>query len=478
MKKITKIIVSILIAMVCVVGAVGCGGETDKTRTTITYTAWNLGNGQQETLNRKMLKAFETAHPQYKVSIVEAPTSGYDDFILSGSANKNLPDVFMLTNMSFGLRNKFLYDLTAIAEKDADWAKIPAPVEQASRFNGKVFAVPAEMHLHGMYVNENVLDNKNYRGSLAPNLSIQDFKDALAALNDVGSYAALSSESSIIDWYPAAIDEDLGYFTWDGEEYNLDSDAFADALALMTNIRKNKQTYDSWSNAEREASQSTSDMDLFRKNKMAMFAGASYIRNGILYGDEGGTEIIFEGTANDITFVGTPGGRQVIIPDIYGISKTTKNIDGAYLLAKWMSFDPAGILKRIELDTKNEFISLPLTNDEAVIDAYFEKEAFKGLREVFESLDNGIVEPVKIVPGYAQSRWETNTGVTYTYREMVNDVETEGNRGDATIANIFDDIWKNSASVQWATIKVAVNGKANEIHQNAVRQLDQLYPKS
>lgn len=476
MKKSFKILVCLILSVATVFGIVACGGNKD-TKTVITYMSWNLGSSEQDTLNRKMLKQFELAHPEYRVEIIPAGGTGeYDNNLLVLAGSKSLPDVFMLSNMSFGLVNEMLYNLTSVAEADEDWTKIPAPVEEAARFNGKVYAVPAEMHLHGIFVNENMLDNANYRGSLEPNLSIADFKSALAALNSVGNMASLSGEGSILEWYPAQVDSDLGYYTWDGEKYNLNSSAFAEALSLMQEIRTNKWSYDSWTATEKESSQSTSDLDLFRKNKMAMYVGASYKRNGILYGEEGGTEIIFEGDASDITFVGIPGGRQVIIPDIYGISKNTKNIEGAYKLAKWMSFDPAGITKRIELDTKNEFISLPMTNDIDVIDKYFEKEAFGGLREVFETLDNGIVEPTKIVPGYRASRWESGTGQSYKYKDETTGADAD--RTQATITNIYDDIWKNSASIQWATVKDGVNTIANNAYNASARALNEMYPKA
>ena len=148
-----------------------------------------------------------------------------------------------------------------------------------------------------------------------------------------------------------------------------------------------------------------------------------------------------------------------------------------------MSFSSEGTLKRLELDAasmanggKQEFVSLPITSDEAVLDAYFDNEETAGLREVYESLSNGVVEPVKTVPGYTSCRWTLNTGLTYTYTDNSGETPVQSTRTNATLEQVYDDIWKSTAALEWADYKAEINTKVNKALENASRALDRDYP--
>ena len=114
-------------------------------------------------------------------------------------------------------------------------------------------------------------------------------------------------------------------------------------------------------------------------------------------------------------FIGNPGGKIAIVGDYYGIYKETKEPELAYKFAKWMSFGMEGFSKRMELyGAKGAINSLPLTNDEAVIEAYFDKFGdFDGLSDAFEYIQTkSMVEGVKVVPGYLQARMNKQTGIS------------------------------------------------------------------
>lgn len=462
--------------VVSLFGVVGC--KPKDTRTELRIISWNMGTEAQNNLNRKMIKEFEAKYPDYRVTI-EDPGAVYTDTVQALAGKQDLPDVIMLDNLPTALSNRYIMEISDMVAADADWQKVPEPLREACQYNGRTFAVPAEMHMWGIYINETVFENANL-DPLDVNPTVEDFKAAVTALNKPGEgISSYNDELEMLNWFPAALDENVGYYTWDGEKFNLDGDAFANTLAYMKEIRTGKLTFAAWDNATREATGYLSVDDLWYNNGLAMYYNSSASRSALKYGSEG-NEVKLQGK---MKFIGLPGGRNVMVPDLWGISAGTEHPEMAYELAKWMSFSSEGTLKRLELDAasmanggKQEFVSLPITSDKAVLDAYFDNEETAGLREVYESLSKGVVEPVKTVPGYTSCRWTLNTGLTYNYTDNSGETPVQSTRTNATLEQVYDDIWKSTAALEWADYKAEINTKVNKALENASRALDRDYP--
>lgn len=477
-KKILAVVLTVALVLSSVSLLASCKKDD---RIVITFSSWDLGTVSENRLNRKMLKAFEEANPEYRVKVMETNRETYSDELQSYAGQQKLPDVFMLDNLALGLKNKWVYDVTETVKNDPDWANLPGAIEDAAKFNDRVLAIPAGMHLIGYFVDDAVFKAENV-DPLSINPTYAKFKKAVQDINSTGSISSLSNESGIIDWYAAAMDttKTLGHYTWDGEKYNIDSPLFADALTEIRYYRANKLTYDSWTADEQTAAGQKNVRDMFRNKKLAMYYAGTWERDGLQYGDESGTTNIFEG---DLRFIGIPNGRNIIVPDIYGINKSTANFEGAYQLAKWLSFSPAGISKRMQLDngTKKEFLSLPLTTDTDVINKYFDNDyEVAGMKDVFLSLeDGGMVEIAKPVPSYSYCRWEVATGLDYEgYMLDEKGLSTKVDRTNATIANIYDDLWKcDTVGINWATIKNDLNKLINDEYAATIRGLNKNYPK-
>lgn len=476
MKKIFCLILLSVFAL-SLFGFAGCKKEEEK-KTELKIISWNMGTARQNNLNRRMIAEFEKDNPGYRVTVVD-PGAVYTETVQALAGKKSLPDVVMLDNLPTALANRYVLELTDMVKADPDWQKIPEPLQKACGYNGRTFAIPAEMHMWGIYVNNTVFDNANLE-RLGVNPTVEEFKNAVKQLNRPALHmASYNDELEMFNWYPAAIDKNVGYYTWDGEKYNLDGEAFSETLRFMHEIHSLKLSYAAWDNAAKAATGYENVDDLWYNGGLAMYYSSSAGRTVLKYGLSG-NDVILNG---DMKFIGLPGGRNVMVPDIWGISAGTKYPEMAYKLAKWMSFSPSGTLKRLELDRasmekggKQEFMSLPITSDGEVLDSYFESEETPGLREVFESLSAGVVEPVKTVPGYRSCRWIMNTGLSYPYTDLTGDAPVESQRDNATIEELYDDIWKGTAALNWADYKAQVNEKVNEGLANSKRALDRMYP--
>ncbi|HOI64545.1 MAG TPA: extracellular solute-binding protein, partial [Mesotoga sp.] len=157
-------------------------------------------------------------------------------------------------------------------------------------------------------------------------------------------------------------------------------------------------------------------------------------------------------------FIGVPEGKVTVVGDFFVLSKTTKYPEQAYEFAKYITFAKEGILKRLEIDTANQWTSMPLTTEQDVLDEYFKvKKLFPGIDEAFARISEGIVEGVKIVPGYIQSRWTAPTGIKV---------------GDNDNASIGDVIWNSMrGNVNIADYAGQLNKLANEQYRKAIEKI-------
>jgi multiple sugar transport system substrate-binding protein len=115
----------------------------------------------------------------------------------------------------------------------------------------------------------------------------------------------------------------------------------------------------------------------------------------------------------NISFMGLPNNLFVMIPDLFGISQTCDAPKEALAFMKWMSYGKDGFMQRIAFAQASgtKYFSMPITNDPDVMTAFNNFLTIPGIKEVYADLDNGIVEPVKTLPGYNDSRWNAETGL-------------------------------------------------------------------
>lgn len=107
----------------------------------------------------QIIEGFNTANPQYKVV---DNTTGHEDFktqILVMLAGDNPPDIF---SYWAGARTQFVVDADRLLAIDDWWAAnkldeiIPASLKPMATYNGKIFAVPMNAHIVGMFYNPKV----------------------------------------------------------------------------------------------------------------------------------------------------------------------------------------------------------------------------------------------------------------------------------------------------------------------------------
>ncbi|MEG1706239.1 MAG: extracellular solute-binding protein [Clostridia bacterium] len=452
MKKTIIIIVLVMILTVGLTMFSGCDDSYD-----LVYTSWNLSTKEVNNIERKMVSAFEE---KYKVKIkIEENISlaAYDDSITGLAAKGELPDVFMLSNMNYGLSNQYLMDISTLIKDDNEWSSIPKPIEEAVHWGEGVYAVPFAMHMMGYFINTNMFADNNV-AELTANSTYEQFLSVAKQFSSkvTDGKIGLSNENTILEWYPSYKDTKLGWFSWDGEKYNLDSEAFKEGVAKTKEMRQNTYTYDSLSEETRGKYFEGIDgyTMLWDQGRLAMRWGYTFEIPDML--SKNGGEF-------NIKFIGVPGERTPLVGDYVGISSTCKNPTLAYQFSKWMSFGSEGMAKRLELDTESkENNTLPLTTNKVAVKAYFDKYLMvDGLEELYTTLDKGIVEGVKVIPGYNRSRWLALTGLPL------------GDAKNCNIGALLDACWFGTET--YADYAIQLNTLANKQYQKAIKDYADLY---
>ncbi len=400
---------------------------------TITYANWNLGTAEENNLERQMIKAFEESHPNVKIQIDDTIDYGkYEDSLTAAAAAGKLPDVLMLTRIPFALSNDWLYNLNEFTANDSDWANLPKPLEQATHYGSGVYAVPAGMFFFGYYVNDDIFTKENVQPlSFSP--TWDQFMAAVKATNNPkDGIVGLAEEVQLPEFYPSSVNPKLGWYTWDGEKYNLNDPSFVEAIKKARELFQGKYVYDSLTDEQKKQYNAGWFGDVWNQGKIAIRWDGTWSMNDF-------SKLNFKSR-----FIGVPGGRIPVVGDFMGVSKSTQHPKEAYEFAKFMTFGKDGILKRMELNTSGQWVSLPLTTDKDILDQYFAMNKYEGLKEAFANVDNGIMEGFKFVPGYIKSRWEAPSGIKVGDKDNANlaDVVWDSMRGKTKIEDYVDQINK------------------------------------
>lgn len=405
------------------------GGE----EVTITYINWNLGTEEDNNMERRMIQAYMEKHENVTVEIADfIDTSDYNTSLTNAAAGGRLPDVFMLSNVPFGMNGDWLLDIADIVAEDEEWSTIADPVIGAVNYGSHTYAVPAGQFLAGLWVNTDLFAETN-TPQPKYGYTLEEFDNAVVATTNLtNGTLGLENEINLADWYPYAQNNEIGWFTWDGTQYNLDSPEFAEAINKAKSYFDNKQTFDALTEEERAGFNGANAYEVWMAGDTAMKYDGSWMTGAIAD---------FDFT---LEFIGLPGGSQVIIGDYMGINKDSAHADVAYDFTKWMTFSTEGQLKRMEIteETGQPWSSMPITSNQDVLDAYFAVNRVAGLEEAYENLDNSVVEQVKTVPGFGDSRWNTPTGVSVGDNEnaSIGDLIFQAIRGDIRIEDYADQL--------------------------------------
>lgn len=396
-----------LLTLVCMVVLTLCciSGCGRKPKTVVLrYAAWNLGTAAQNGLERRMVAEFMRLHPHIRIKMDEAFVKNYNKALSSAAAANTIPDVFMYAGNPQADENGWCRDVTLLAEKDPEWNNIPKVLQDSARVKGKIIAIPTAMYFYGYFCNEKLFD-ESVKSTPKVGFSVKDYISDVKAATDIEKgRIGLADESSIGDWYPAAVESSYGWYTWDGGKFNLDSKAFIEGVQLANFFSVNHYCYALLSAAQKKKLHGNNDWEAWNAGTVAMKFDGTWAASN--YG-----KLSFP-----VSFAGIPGGRTCIVPDYLFISKNTVHPEEAYEFVKFMSaYSVQGFSARLKLAKENGFEvdTMPMVKDQKLLNEYFSRLGMKGIREAYDRLGSrSFVEETKVLPGYTMARWNYITNLT------------------------------------------------------------------
>lgn len=418
----------------------------DGEKVTITYANWNLGTVEEDNIERRMVEEFNRM--QDKIEVVFAENVDYSNYVSSLTtlaAAGNMPDVIMLSNITEPYMNKWLTDITSIAEADSEWKQIIPSLRESAYVNSKVVAVPFAIHFFGLLVNDDAFAKVNV-AELSFNPTLEEFDTAIAQVTrPEDAVVGIKYEGDMINFLPAVMNPDLDYFAFDGDKYVLDGSDFLASIRKAADYRLNGYTWNGLTDSQKANFRATADWEAWSNGEVAVCFDGSYGFGAI------GNSIHF-----NLSYKGMIGGKTIIIPDYFGISASSKHPQEAFEFMKWMSYGKDGFSKRIDIATEKgtAYFSMPITDDREILAKFFNFIPVKGIEQAYEGIDKAIVEPVKIIPGYIGSRWDGLTGLA------IGDVDN-ANIGTIIIKSIMEGL-------NYADYAKTVNEVANRCYEEAI----------
>ncbi len=478
-----------------------CGGSSTTSsenidQITLRYAGWNLGTESANNIERQMLAAYEAENPNINIEIIERPfrideetgeevASTWDEFFATQAAINNLPDVYMIYNVAGFTAQGWTEEVTDLFLADSDFNQIPLDIRNSASFNNRHFAIPQTLFYFGFFINRTAINRVGPRAEM-PTYGMTYEALMEAAENNSKSpiqggdgIIGISGLGDLVNWLPAQIDPDLGWFTYNQETgYNLDSPAFETAIdEQLKYYGSGKASYGGYVldslDPARYADYFGASQNIFETgNQSIRYEGSYSMRdwhtrsldeNDSLYGA-------------DIDFIGTPSwnvegvgnvNKIPVVVDYLAIGKGTEYREEAYALSRWMGFSTEGYAKRLELAQADPLRAAlnftPMIPQEDLVEGFFELYPnMTEFRRIVEEHDDFILESLgKNVPGY----WDSRANAAF------DTVLVEGVETNRTIGQAIADIYSGRLSLADA-LQQGLNTIANEQWQNSKEALD------
>lgn len=410
MKKISKILVLVLIMMLVLVGCNDAGGSVeseDNETTEITFMNYSSSGNHEETL-KKMVEAFEEENPNIKVDI---RTYGFGDYfqqLATTIAGDSTPDVFELN-----IENFRAYQSKGVIAKieGADTSKIHPTTLEAFAINDEQYGLPTKFSNVVMIYNKDLFDQAGLDYPTSE-WTWDDEKEAAEKISALGDeYFGVFRPIQAWEFYKTVVQNGGSMMNESQTEYTINSSQNIEALEMMIE-RING------SNVTPNADQmgGMGDWDLFKSGRLGMIVTGIWAFNDFTENCDFDWDIAVE-----------PGIDQKathFFSDAIVVSEDSEVKEAAIKFASFISGSPEAA--KIRLDANWD---LPVALTDEVTNEYLSMTPPENKQAVIDSLDYLVMPPsledfnavADILGGYL----EQAVAGQMTAEEALNQAQTE-----------------------------------------------------
>lgn len=197
MKKISFIVLIIMLAVCCVLGFVGCNKSSDE------LVIWWPSGQVMEKVIEDAIEAYQVDHPNVKIKVVNKPVDAFDAYRYALNDKKTCPDIAILDHVYVQAlaHDGQLANLTQLGSDDIK-DLYPESVYNANCYNGDAYALPFSANTVVLMYNKDILKAcgiVDENGEAKAPTTIEELIDACEIISEKG-YTAFAQP---LNWFSA-----------------------------------------------------------------------------------------------------------------------------------------------------------------------------------------------------------------------------------------------------------------------------------
>ena len=377
---------------------------------TVSVWSWDVDN------YKKIAEEFNKYYPNIDINIVanEPDVNGY--LTAKVAARQALPDVVAQSwdPLSYPVSQGWVYPLNEFLEDDPYIDYVPESVREAFVYRDKVYALGERLHFEAIVLNLDLLEKLNLPKPKYE-WTVNEFKNYLRRAT-TREYSGINQLWEFDTFMAAVLSDKTTFWSFDPEkkEFDLVNGGWIPAITLQKELKsipglvsddlineelRNEGQLDDY---QKKFGQ---DADAFRESKVLAGFEATYDWSWV-------KTLPWNFDYYPVPHDPEIGMRIPVHINYTFVTSTTKHPKEAYLFARFISFDPRGVIARLNLYKEEENGRLidffvPATMHPDVLAHFEEMKIPDGVKYMLNNLDKTVrIDMWKTVPGWFEVIWD------------------------------------------------------------------------
>ncbi|PHJ12208.1 ABC transporter substrate-binding protein, partial [Fervidobacterium sp. SC_NGM5_G05] len=367
-------------------------------KATITVSVWSWNVDRY----KKLITEFNKYYPDIEVKLIVNEPEVNSFLTARASAKQALPDVIAESwePLSYPVSQGWVYPLDEFFKDDPYIKYVPNSVRNAFKYNGKTYALGERLHFECIVLNLDLLKKLNLQVPKYEEWTVDLFKN-YARRATTREYSGINQLWEFDTFMAAVLSDHTTFWSFDPEkwEFDLVKGGWIPAIKLQKELKsipglvsddminqeaRNKGELDDYQKKFGK------DADAFRESKVLMGFEATYDWSWL-------RTVPWNFDYYPLPYDQKIGQRFPVHVNYTFVTSTTKYPKEAFLFARFLTYDPRGVVARLKLfesegEEKGRLIDwfIPATMHPDVIN-YFEKMKIpNGIKYMLKNLDKTV----------------------------------------------------------------------------------------
>ncbi len=386
------------------------GSLLAKATITVSVWSWDVDN------YRKLAAEFNKYYPDINVVVVanEPDVNGF--LTAKVAARQPLPDVVAQSwePLSYPVSQGWVYPLDDFLKNDPYIEFVPESVREAYKYRDKVYALGERLHFEAIILNLDLLEKLNLP---KPDYEwkVNEFKNYLRRAT-TREYSGINQLWEFDTFMAAVLSDKTAFWSFDTAkmQFDLVNGGWIPAITLQKELKSVPGLVsDDLINEELRSQGQLDDYqrkfgrdaDAFRESKILAGFEATYDWSWI-------RTLPWSFDYYPVPQDPAIGMRIPVHINYTFVSSTTKYPQEAFLFARFLTFDPRGVIARLEMYSQEENDRLidwfvPATMHPDVLSHFEEMKIPDGVKYMLNNLDRTVrIDMWKTVPGWYEVIWD------------------------------------------------------------------------